>query len=77
MKNLMEKRRSLKPSMSSGEKVEAAELNKLISKKQRQDIRNHRTNTIQEVIQQGKGFKMAKKKLNSGRFQFTGILEEK
>ena len=58
------------------ERVEAAELNKTIQKKQRNDIRRHTTATIEEVIQKGKGFKTATRKLNQCRPQFTGILEE-
>ena len=56
--------------------VETAELNKTITKKQLRGLRKHRTETIQEVIKQGKGFKMARKKLSSGKLQFTGVLEE-
>ena len=74
--DLLEKRKNLQPPLSAQEKVEAAELNTTIKKKQRQDLRKHRTETIQEVIKQGKGFKMAKKKLSSGKLQFTGVLEE-
>ena len=45
---------------------------------QRQDLRNHRTTTIKEVVKQERGFKMAKRKLNCARLQFTGVrvLEE-
>ena len=57
-------------------KIETVELNNLIRKKQRQDFRNFRTNTIKKVVQEGRGFKMAKRKLNSGKLQFTGVLEE-
>ena len=63
-------------SQSAREKVETAELNKTIKKKQLRGLRKHRTETIQEVIKQGKGFKMARKKLSSGKLQFTGVLEE-
>ena len=71
--DLMEKRKNLQPPMSAHEKVEAAGLNKTMEKKQSQDLRKHRTVTIQEVIKQGKGFKMAKKKLSGGKLQFTGV----
>jgi len=74
-KDLMNKRRNLKAPTTAREKIELAELNKLIRKKQRQDVRKHRTTVVHEVIQQGKGFKMAKRKLNQGRLQFTGVQE--
>ena len=72
----MEKRSNQKLPTTTREKIETAKLNKLIRKKQRQDLRNHRTTTIKKVIEQGKGFKMAKRKLNCGRLQFTGVREE-
>ncbi|XP_042857719.1 uncharacterized protein LOC122244004 [Penaeus japonicus] len=75
-KNLMDKRRNLNAPTNAREKIELAELNKLIRKKQREDLRKHRTTTTQEIIKQGKGFKMAKQKLNQGRLQFTGVREE-
>ena len=68
--------KSLLTISSDLEKVETAELNKTITKKQLRGLRKHRTETIQEVIKQGKGFKMARKKLSSGKLQFTGVLEE-
>ena len=46
-KNPMKKRRDLKKPTNDREKIEAAKLNKLISNKQRQDMRNYRTSTIQ------------------------------
>ena len=46
--DLMEKRKNLQPPMSAQGKVETAELNKTIKNKQRQDLRKHRTETIQE-----------------------------
>ena len=49
------------PSTSAREKVKAAELNKTIKKRQSKDLGKHRTETIQQVIGQGKGFKMARK----------------
>ena len=75
-KNFMEKRRNLKTPTTAKEKIEAMELNKLIHKKQRNDLRKHRATTIQRVIEQGKSFKMAKRQLNRGRLQFTSVLEE-
>ena len=72
----MEKQSNLKVPTTAREKIATAELNKLIRKKQRQDLRNHRTTAIKEVIKQGRGFKMVKRKLNCARFQFTGVLEE-
>ena len=75
-KNLMKKRKTLRTPVTDREKVEIVELNKLIRKKQKQDLRKYRTSTIQEIIKQGRGFKMAKRKLNRGRLQFTGVLEE-
>ena len=75
----MEIRKNLQPPTSAREKVETAELNKTIKKKQLRGLRTRRTNraeTIQEVIKQGKGFKMARKKRSSGKLQFTGVLEE-
>ena len=68
--------KSLLTISSDLEKVETAELNKTITKKQLRGLRRHRTETIQEVIKQGKGFKMARKKLSGGKLQFTGVLEE-
>ena len=59
--NLMEKRKNLQPPTSAREKVEAAELSKTMEKKQRQDLRKHRTKTIQEEIK-GKGFKIERNK---------------
>ena len=56
--NLMEKRKNLQPPTSAREKVEAAELSKTIEKKQLQDLRKHRTKTIQDEIKR-KGFKIA------------------
>ena len=58
----MEKRKNLQPPTSAREKVEAAELNKTIKTKKRQDFRKHRTESIQELIKQGKAFKMASEK---------------
>ena len=75
-KNLMKKRRALKPPSSAREKIEAAELNKTIQKRQREDLRKHTTKVIEDVIKQGKGFKTAKRKLGQGKLQFTGVLEE-
>ena len=75
-KNFMEKRRNLKTPTTAKEKIEATELNKLIRKKQRNDLRKHKATTIQRVIEQGKSFKMAKRQLNRGRLQFTSVLEE-
>ena len=57
-------------------KIEATELNKLIRKKQRNDLRKHKATTTQRVIEQGKSFKMAKRQLSRGRLQFTSVLEE-
>ena len=65
-KNFMEKIRNLK-TQTAKEKIEATELNKLIRKKQRNDLRKHKATTIQRVIEQGKSFKMAKIQLNRGR----------
>ena len=42
--DLMEKRENVQLPMSAQEKVEAAELNGTIKRKQRQDIRKHRSN---------------------------------
>ena len=75
-KNFMEKRINLKTPTTAKEKIEATELNKLIRKKQRNDLRKHKATTIQRVIEQGKSFKMAKRQLNRGRLQFTSVLEE-
>ena len=75
-KNFMEKRRNLKTPTTAKEKIEATELNKLIRKKQRNDLRKHKATTIQRVIEQGKSSKMAKRQLNRGRLQFTSVLEE-
>ena len=72
----MEKRRNLKTPTTAKEKIEATELNKLIRKKQRNDLSKHKATTIQRVIEQGKSFKMAKIQLNRGRLQFTSLLEE-
>ena len=58
------------------DKIELAELNKTISKKQKEDIRKYNVNIIKETIEQGKGFKSAKKKLNTGKTQMTALLEE-
>ena len=74
-KDLTKRHRDIKTPTNAREKIKAVELNNLIRKKQRQDFRNFRTNTIKKVIQEGRGFKMAKRKLNSGKFQFTGVLE--
>ena len=45
-KNFMEKRRNLKTPTTAKEKIEATELNKLIRKKQRNDLRKHKATTI-------------------------------
>ena len=60
--DLMEKRKNLQPPTSAREKVEAAELKKTVKTRQRWDFRKHWTESIQEVIKQGKGFKMAREK---------------
>ena len=52
MRELMEKQSNLELPTTAREKIQTAELNKLIRKKQRQDLRNHRTTTIKEVIEQ-------------------------
>ncbi|XP_066988287.1 uncharacterized protein [Macrobrachium rosenbergii] len=75
-KNLMKKRRNLKPPSTVREKIEAAELNKTIQEKQREDLRNRTTEIIEDVIKQGRGFTTAKRKLGQGKLQFTGVLEE-
>ena len=74
--NLTRKRRNLKKPTSAREKIEKAELDKLISKKQRQDIRNHNTKIVENTISQGRGFKLAKKKPNQGRIQMCSIKEK-
>ena len=73
--DLMKKRKELYVT-SNKEKVEFAELNKLVSKKQREDIRKYNLTTIQQTIEQGKGFKSAKKKLCIGKTQMTALKEE-
>ena len=45
----------------NGEKIEIVELNKTISKKQRDDIRKYNRKIIEETVEQGKRFKSAKK----------------
>ena len=60
--DLMEKRKNLQPPTSAREKVEAAILKKTVKTRQRWDFRKHWTESIQEVIKQGKGFKMAREK---------------
>ena len=72
---LMEKRRTLNPT-STRDKVEEAELNKLIKRQQRQDIRNHNVKTIEEAIKQGKGFKQAQQKVCLGKQMIPCIKEE-
>ena len=72
----MKRRRNLKPPTTAREKIEAAELNKTIQKKQREDLRNRTTEVIEDVIKQGRGYKTAKRKLCQGKLQFTGVLEE-
>ncbi|XP_066963543.1 craniofacial development protein 2-like [Macrobrachium rosenbergii] len=64
-KNLTKKRRNFKPPSTVREKIEAAELNKTLQKKQRQDLRN-RTAEIIEAIKRGSEFKTAKRKLFQG-----------
>ncbi|XP_066966027.1 craniofacial development protein 2-like [Macrobrachium rosenbergii] len=54
-KNLMKKRRNLKPPSTVKEKIEAAEPNKTIQKKQREDLRNRTTEIIEDVIKKGRG----------------------
>ena len=75
-KNLMEKRRNLKPPTTTREKIEEAELNKLIKKKRREDRRRYTTAVIESTLEKGRGFKAINKLLNSGRRQITSILEE-
>ena len=43
------------------DKIEVAEFNKTISKKQRDDIRKYNRKIIEETVEQGKRFKSAKK----------------
>ena len=62
----MEKRRALNPT-STRDKVEEAELNKLIKRQLRQDIRNHNVKTIEEAIKQGEGFEQAQQKVCLGK----------
>ena len=72
---LMEKRRILNPTSTRG-KAEEAELNKLIKKQQKQDIRNHNVKTIEEATKQGKGFKQAQQKVCLGKQMIPCIEEE-
>lgn len=54
-------------------KIEAAKLHKTIGE-QYEDTSKHITEVIEEVTEQGKGFKMAKIKLCQGKPQCTGVL---
>ncbi|XP_066941381.1 uncharacterized protein [Macrobrachium rosenbergii] len=74
-KNLMKKRRNLKPPSTVREKTEVQELTKTIQKKQ-QDLHNRTREITEDVIKQGRGFKTAKKKFGQWKLQFTGVLEE-
>lgn len=58
------------------DKVELTELNKTITKKQKEDIRKYNMNIIEETIERGKGFKSARRKLSTGKTQMTALLEE-
>ncbi|XP_066943537.1 craniofacial development protein 2-like [Macrobrachium rosenbergii] len=71
-KNLMKKRRNLKPPSTVREKIEAAELNKTIQKKQHQDPRNRTTEIIEDVIKQGRGFKQQKENSAKGSCNSLG-----
>jgi len=73
--NLMQKRQHYKVN-SAKDKVEEAELNKLIKKQQNQDIRLHNMKTIEEIVKKGKGFKRVHQKLNHGKLQITRMKEE-
>ena len=73
--DLMKKRKDHKV-QTNRDKIKMAELEKLITKKQREDIRAHNMNIIEETIQKGKGFKSAKKRLSTGKPQMTALKEE-
>ena len=62
-KKLMKNWRNLKPSTTTREKVEAAELSKTKQKKQRENLRNRTTAIIEDVIKQGRGYKSSRKKM--------------
>ena len=68
-KKLMERRRNRKPSNI----IESVELNKLINKKKREDVRKFNIKTVNEAIIQGTSFKTAKRKLGIGRSQMFAI----
>ena len=60
MRKLMEKRSNLKLPTTTREKIETAELNKLIHKSSTKTSKTIEPQTIKEVIKQGRNFKMAK-----------------
>lgn len=71
---LMEKRRRFK-CKDDREKIELSELNKTISKLQREELRRHNADVVENAAKQGKSLKAAKRKLGDGKHQFTGIKE--
>ena len=64
----MKKQKNLKTTFLEN-KLEEAELNKLIRKQQRQDIRSNNMTIIEETLEQGKGFKQTQP--NKHRFKQT------
>ena len=55
--------------------MEVTELYKTISKKHKEDIRKYNIQTIEETVEQGRGFKYVKK-INTKKTQMTALKEE-
>ncbi|XP_037780019.1 uncharacterized protein LOC119576405 [Penaeus monodon] len=72
----MEKRRNLKVPTNAREKIELVEINKLIRKKQREDLRKSRTATALEVIRQVKGVREEDGTLTTDRERVVSRAQE-
>lgn len=73
--DLMRKKKSLPVPITRNQKAEFAELHKLIRKSQRDDKRKHQFNIINEIANQGKGFKAINSKLQPGKLHLVGVQE--
>lgn len=71
-KQLLEKRRQVKQNKNMN-LAEWAELNKLIRKEMRKDIRNYNTKIINDTIENNKGPKTFKKQINIGKKEMTSL----
>ena len=75
-KGLMARRRDFKlNNLTASNKVEYAELCKLVRKEIRNDIRSHNTEIVRKYIENNKGYRQAMKALTMGKNIVTSILD--